>query len=206
MNLNTCVVYRHIRLDKNEPFYIGISSRKRRPYDKHGRSSFWWNIINKTDYRIEILFDNLSWDEACEKEKEFIKLYGRRDLGLGSLINQTDGGEGVVGKPAWNKGIKTFKPSWNAGKKTSLKTRNKISESNKGKPGLFGEKNPSYGKPSWNNKKIIAIDITNNKMIGEFKSVKEAGELLPISYASVKKILSGHFDSIKNIKVIYKVN
>ena len=40
----------------------------------------------------------MTWEEACEKEKEYIKFYGRRDLGLGSLVNMTDGGEGGLGK------------------------------------------------------------------------------------------------------------
>lgn len=92
---NTCV-YRHIRLDKNEPFYIGIGSPKR-PYTTDSRTKYWHNIVKKTDYRVDILFDNLSFEKAKEKEKEFIKLYGRKDLGLGSLINMTDGGDGVIG-------------------------------------------------------------------------------------------------------------
>ena len=92
------ILYRHIRLDKNEPFYIGIGIDMKRAYEKYkSRNSFWKSIINKTDYRVDILFDDLTWEEACEKEKEFIKLYGRRDLGTGTLINLTDGGDGAGG-------------------------------------------------------------------------------------------------------------
>jgi hypothetical protein len=40
----------------------------------------------------------LTWEEACEKEKEFIKLYGRKDQGSGCLCNLTDGGEGTVNR------------------------------------------------------------------------------------------------------------
>jgi hypothetical protein len=94
-------VYRHIRLDKNEPFYIGIgsSSDKKfiRAFSKKGRSNFWRNIVNKTKYEVEILFDDITWEQACEKEKEFITLYGRKDLGLGTLTNLTNGGEGILG-------------------------------------------------------------------------------------------------------------
>lgn len=92
-------LYRHIRLDKNEPFYIGISYNNDENYNrantkhKNKHNVFWNNITNKTDYRVEILLDNLSWEEACKKEIEYIKLYGRRDLGLGTLVNLTDGGE-----------------------------------------------------------------------------------------------------------------
>ena len=89
-------VYRHIRLDKNEPFYIGIGKDDtyKRAYQssKTKRSDFWHNIASK-GYEVEILIDNLTWEQACEKEKEFISIYGRRDLGQGTLVNLTNGGE-----------------------------------------------------------------------------------------------------------------
>lgn len=92
-------VYRHIRCDKNEPFYIGIGYNKNysRANSIHGRNRYWKNIVNKFGYEIQILIDDLTWEEACVKEKEFIKLYGRIDLGLGSLVNLTDGGDGAIG-------------------------------------------------------------------------------------------------------------
>ena len=92
------IVYRHIRLDKNEPFYIGIGADEKRAYNTHSRSNWWKNIVDKTDYEVQILFDDLTWDEACEKEKEFISLYGRKDLGTGSLVNLTAGGDGSFGR------------------------------------------------------------------------------------------------------------
>lgn len=89
-------VYRHIRLDKNEPFYIGIGKSISRAYSKKNRNTHWQNIVKNTDYEIEILFDNLNWDDACNKEKEFIKIYGRCDLHNGTLCNLTDGGDGTI--------------------------------------------------------------------------------------------------------------
>jgi hypothetical protein len=89
-------LYRHIRLDKNEVFYIGIGNQKR-PYSKFSRNRIWKFITQKSDYRVDIVLENLTYEEACEKEKEFIKLYGRKDLGLGSLVNLTDGGTGGTG-------------------------------------------------------------------------------------------------------------
>lgn len=91
------VVYRHIRLDKNEPFYIGIGKTEKRAYEKIKRNKFWHNVIAKTEYEVEILFDDLSWESAGEKEKEFIKLYGKRDNNTGCLVNITDGGDGILG-------------------------------------------------------------------------------------------------------------
>ena len=111
-------VYRHIRLDKNEPFYIGISKDAYRPFNKKGRNKYWLRIANKTEYKIDILFDDLSYDEAKNKEIEFIALYGRKDLKNGTLVNMTDGGEGC---------LNTIR---------SEKTRQLISQNNKGRKGI----------------------------------------------------------------------
>ena len=89
-------LYRHIRLDKNEPFYIGIGSDNTyyRANSKKGRSDFWHKMANLSEYRVEIMLDGLTYDEAKEKEREFIALYGRRNLNKGILCNLTDGGDG----------------------------------------------------------------------------------------------------------------
>jgi hypothetical protein len=93
-------VYRHIRLDTNQPFYIGIGKDERyyfRATKKSQRNIHWKRIVDKTDYRVEILMDDITYDEAKEKEIEFIKLYGRINLSNGPLCNMTDGGEGNLG-------------------------------------------------------------------------------------------------------------
>lgn len=93
-------VYRHIRLDKNEPFYIGVgsSANYNRAYTSENRNKHWNNIVNITGYEVEILFDNLSDDEARSKEIEFINLYGRVDQKTGTLVNLTDGGDGCLSR------------------------------------------------------------------------------------------------------------
>jgi hypothetical protein len=93
-------LYRHIRIDKNVPFYIGIGSDEKfiRAYNKHRRNQKWFNIVAKTDYKVQIVLMDISLDEAKEKEIEFIKLYGRSDKGEGTLCNLTDGGEGNPGR------------------------------------------------------------------------------------------------------------
>lgn len=94
-------LYRHIRHDKNEPFYIGIGKSENN-YDRascdYKRNSIWNNIANKTEFDIEIVLDNLSWEEAKLKEKEFIALYGRIDIKTGTLSNMTNGGDGTNGR------------------------------------------------------------------------------------------------------------
>lgn len=92
-------VYRHIRLDTNQPFYIGIGSdlKYSRALTLKGRNLFWTKTVAKGGFSVDIIFDDLTWDQACEKEKEFIKLYGRRDNNTGVLVNLTDGGDGSNG-------------------------------------------------------------------------------------------------------------
>jgi len=93
-------LYRHIRLDTNEIFYIGIGSdvNYNRAYDKTQRTKHWKNIVSKGGYKVDILFDNISWETACRREIKLIKLCGRQDLGTGCLCNMTDGGEGNYGR------------------------------------------------------------------------------------------------------------
>ena len=97
-------VYRHIRLDKNVPFYVGVGTDNKGHYSRaftkkarNFKNTHWGNIIKKTPYEVEIMIDDVPLDFAFKKEKEFISLYGRSDLGKGTLVNKTNGGEGVLG-------------------------------------------------------------------------------------------------------------
>ena len=101
------VVYRHIRLDKNEPFYIGIGSSKERAYRQDGRNDLWNKIVSKTEYKVQIIFEDLTKEEACNKEIELIALYGRLKDKTGTLSNITSGGESLMGEenPSYNKGV-----------------------------------------------------------------------------------------------------
>ena len=91
------IVYRHRRLDTFEVFYIGIGKTEKRAYSKKNRNKWWKNIILKTEYSVEIIIEDVSWKEAQEVEVLLISEYGRRDLGLGNLVNLTNGGEGTQG-------------------------------------------------------------------------------------------------------------
>lgn len=59
-------VYRHIRLDKNVPFYIGIGSDEEGEYKRaycsiqNGRNKYWNNIVAKTAYEVDIMVDGIS--------------------------------------------------------------------------------------------------------------------------------------------------
>lgn len=94
-------LYRHIRLDKNEVFYIGIGkidttyntfncNYKRAFEKKKSRNEYWKNIVSKTDFKVEILYHTESEEEIQKKEIEFIELY--KD----TLCNLTEGGYGIT--------------------------------------------------------------------------------------------------------------
>ncbi len=144
------LVYAHIRLDTGEIFYIGRGMSDRRIVSKSNRNKHWHNIVNKSGYTFEILWQsnpNLSkeesWHQAGLKEVELIKKYGRKDLGEGNLVNMTDGGEGIIGKiytEEYRKklsdshiGIQSGKNHPLYGKKHSEESRRKISESQIGR-------------------------------------------------------------------------
>jgi hypothetical protein len=101
------LVYRHRRLDNNKIFYVGISKEKYRPYsDGRYRNKIWNRIVNKTDYIVEIILDNISYEDAIELEIFLIYLYGKISNKTGTLSNLTDGGEGTLGLKPWCTGTK----------------------------------------------------------------------------------------------------
>ena len=93
--MNTGLIYIHLK-PNSEVFYVGISKNEKRPYDKFRRNKFWKSIVKKyPDYEVQILSKNLDINFAKELEINLIAYYGRRDLGTGTLVNLTSGGDGV---------------------------------------------------------------------------------------------------------------
>jgi hypothetical protein len=127
-------VYKHIRLDTNSVFYIGIGTTKnyKRAYSTYNRNQYWLNIVNKFGFRVEIIEDNLEWDDACKAEQYWISYYGRWDLNEGSLVNMTGGGDGA---PNVSDSVR---------KSISEKAKNRLSikENN----GMFGKRHSEYSK------------------------------------------------------------
>ena len=188
-------LYRHIRLDTNQPFYIGIGSDKNylRAHNKKGRSFSWKDIAYNFPYEVEIILDNLSWEEACQKEIEFISLYGRKDLSKGFLVNLTDGGEGQFGrKDSIETKIKKSKP-----KSVSTKLNMKLSHINRdysymqnkvgAKKGVnLSQEHKSSLKASAASKYIKVYCIELDKI---FNSLTEASEFLNKRPGHISNIL-----------------
>jgi len=121
------VVYRHRKAGTQEVFYIGIGKSMRRPYRKDSRSNMWTNYVNKYGYEVDILFNDISYERAKEIEILLIKIYGRRDIGTGCLVNHTNGGDGNIGfKHTEEAKIKISEMQ--KGKKLSEETKKKMSE------------------------------------------------------------------------------
>lgn len=138
------IVYYHRRKDTNEVFYVGIGKSQKRAYETYSRSAFWKRVVEKWDYVVDIVLKDLTWEEAVEQEKRLIKEIGRRDLGEGSLVNMTDGGEGTINiSPAARakaSQLRKGKPGNMLGKKHTEVVRAKMSERRKGNTNAKGSK------------------------------------------------------------------
>ena len=163
---NNWYVYQHIRLDKNEPFYIGIGNKKNFArafeFSKDKRNEIWWKIYSKTNISVEILYESLTKTDASLKEQELIKKYGRKDLNEGSLCNMTDGGDGI-----WNC-IRTEK------------TRKLLSEQK------IGSKNPQFGKKQ--SKELIEKRFRNIRGIKKSDEDKKKQSLSTIKSGQAKEV------------------
>ena len=174
-------VYQHIRLDTNEVFYVGIGKTKYRAYKKTGRNEHWKRIVNKAGYDIQIIAENISYEEALSKEKELIEYYGRRDKGSGTLVNMTDGGGGVLGLKIGHLSDE-HKQKVSAslkGKSRTEETKKKISESQKGK------------KMSEESRKKMSDASKGKKRSDKFKQALKDRKLSDEQKQKISRSLSG---------------
>lgn len=182
------IVYRHRRLDNNQVFYVGIGKTEKRAYNKsNNRSLFWKNIVNKTNYKVEILYHNLSWEEACELEIFLISLYGRKDLNLGSLVNLTDGGDGSKGYK--HKTLRVFSKESRLKMSISQK-RNGISnfhreKINNGFKNMSIESKSNMSKTQFKPKMVINIETKET-----YESAKILSKIIDVNYATLKNWLN----------------
>lgn len=216
---NKYYLYRHIRLDKNEPFYIGIGTKQNRPhphmkseyrraFEKNRKESYIWNnIVSKTEYDVEILFESDNYEFIKEKEKEFIKLYGRINRKTGILANMTDGGEGIVGYTPSKEKIERHR-QFMLGKKQSIEiiekrinsrkgykhsedTKLKMSNSHKGKKVSKDHIEKLHkGQILANSKPIEQYDLTG-KFIRNWQSATIAAKEIGLHPTSIRHCVQG---------------
>jgi len=210
-------IYRHIRPDTNEVFYIGkgyslSKGHFNRANEKHGRNKWWMRVVEKNsgEYKVEILFKCATENECNQKEIEFITLYGRRDLNKGTLVNLTDGADGSIGYVMSDENKKKLSDKWagekhpNFGKKLSEETCRRKSESMKiSTKNLKGKKLPDW----WKDKIRQAKRGANNPMYGkvshqakkvidietgiEYNSIMESAKSTPYQFQYVSAMLNG---------------
>lgn len=97
-------VYEHWRLDRDECFYVG-KGMKNRAYKMRDRNAHHRSIMAKlsregSGMEVRMVATGLTEDEAFALEIERIAFW--REAGA-DLANQTHGGEGVSGLPAYNR-------------------------------------------------------------------------------------------------------
>ena len=157
---------------KFEPFYVGKGTGNRiinTLYDKKTFKSNKIKSIRNKGFNIlsEKVYENLENIESLNLEKDIIKLIGRRDLGLGTLVNQTDGGDGRLYSPHSDetrlKISKTKKAQCLSIPHTE-ETKNNLREIN------IGENNPMYGKTHTDEVKeqqSLRVSGSNHPMFGK---------------------------------------
>ena len=145
-------VYLHLNADNGVPHYVGIGYKKGRPWGLN-RNKKHHNKVSKHGLRVEIVADNLTWEQACFWEVRWIKAL--RDSGY-ELTNLTDGGEGTKG----------FRPS----EETKEKMRGPRPILSEQKQGHWtGDNNPN--KKQENKTKISKrIESFNNSLNPDFNN------------------------------------
>jgi hypothetical protein len=123
-------VYIYIDPKSDEPVYVG-KGHGTRAFDHKRKKTHLGNLIRKRiadGYSLEPQIINCPSENAAFAQEIFwINIYGRKDIGTGSLINLTNGGEGPSGQ------IDRRTPE-----KKAFDYANRIDQS--------GENNPYYGK------------------------------------------------------------
>jgi hypothetical protein len=184
------IVYKHLRKDKNEPFYIGIGEKIDRAFYFYKRNEHWKHIYNKTEIEVQILFEDVSLEFALNKEVELIKLYGRKDLGTGPLVNKTNGGEYVEGLSEEVRKIMSNKAK---NRIITDEWKKNMSVSHKGR--VHTDKSKLKLRQSQPNKKeIYLLDYTTNEVIEKFNSINE---LIEKTYSLNQYIDNKKYQSIR---------
>jgi len=160
-----------------EPFYIGKGTGDRIATSSLDRESpFKVNKIKKIKksggeiLKIK-LFENLENEVALEKEIEVIKKIGRRDLKVGPLVNQTDGGDGRLTSPHSDETKRKISETKKSQKIVAYSVNPMTQEQREHiKKINQGENNPFYGKNHTEEVKeehSIRVSGTNHPMWGK---------------------------------------
>lgn len=130
-------VYGHYKADTGELFYIGKGSGNR-AWDNRSRNKHWHSVVAKHGLTVKVLEDDLSENDAYNKEREIIA-----EIGVHNLVNKTEGGDGLTTeslKRLYQEHPETKIKISNSlkGKPKTKEHAKRISEGKKGKATKFG--------------------------------------------------------------------
>lgn len=202
-SLDRYIVYRHT--SPSGKVYIGITKHKNPKkrwvrgigYKRHG---IFWNAVKKYGWDNilhEVLLEDISKSEAIYAEKYLIRWYKMHNLSY----NITDGGDGTVGHPAWNKGIPC-----------SEETKRKIGNANRGEKGAWWHKEfseemkrkISEAKKGIATKVCKVIQLTlSGEYIREWDSMSEAARTLGLDSSRISACCRGKRNKTGNFKWQY---
>ena len=122
-------VYIYYDPRNGDPIYVGLGVGKRAfiHWNQKAHNIFFERVLTKIrnlgmSPRIEFVALDLFKHEAALLESQLIELHGRRDIGSGTLLNLTNGGEGAKGY-VWTEEQKSL-----ASTRMSMNWKSKTSE------------------------------------------------------------------------------
>ncbi len=188
-------LYIHFRHDKQEAFYVGIGTKFRETdYDRalccKKRSDFWKKVANKTTYSVMIIDESDDRQTIIDKEINYIRLLGKKKDKNGTLVNITDGGEGMLGhRIIWTEEMR---------KATSERLRNRVMKDSTREKHRENIKNRSfYGKSAqYVSKPILKIDAISGEVLEEFLNCVEASKKYNVLPQSIRSAIVNNFISV----------
>ena len=179
------IVYQHRRKDTNEVFYVGIGKDRGRAFSKIGRNYYWRNVVKKVGYESDVLIEGIDWNTACEIEKGLIEAIGRADIGIGPLVNMTNGGDGTINpSPAVREKNRLFHlgTKIRVGKLHSQESKLKQSKARIGK---YEEGNNPRAIP------IKQIDKKTKQLLNFFSCATEASRITGVDNFNIRGACAG---------------
>jgi hypothetical protein len=199
--------YAYLRKD-GTPYYIGKGKNNRAFYKTK-------NEIKPPRDKSRIIFlkQNLTEEEAFKHEKYMIAVFGRKDLETGILYNRTNGGEGISGlrlteEQRKRRGeIQRGRP---VKESVKLKIKNKLLgvkwdeqriESLKSAMNTEKVRKKQLEGIQKYNERGYKITTPDNEDYFVISTIVKLVEILPLSRASIKRLIYNKKESIKGWKI-----